>query len=91
MSAWVEPNKKRGESKREHLVIDWTKRLNLSVWGNPRFDVHFTDGTAHTTKSDASVSYDVDNFTGREYRGKPVDVVLTRAGRIIYMRLSEES
>jgi hypothetical protein len=87
---WQEPNKRRGEYARYGLVIDWIKRLNNSQYGNPRFSVHFKDGTEHVTSSDASCSYGVENYeSDRTLRGKPIDIVLTRAGRIVYTRSTE--
>lgn len=58
-------------------------RRNNSVNGNPRFDLHTSDGT-FTTQSDAACSYDVDNITRTIPRGETIPVVLhtTPAGRV---------
>lgn len=60
-------------------IIDHLERLNNSVNGNPRYRVHFTDGTSALTQSDAAVSYGIGN---PEFRGVPVEFKLSRAGRI---------
>lgn len=58
-------------------------RLTNSVNGNPRFDLHTSDGT-YRTQSDASCSYDVDNITRTIPRGETIPVTLhtTPAGRV---------
>lgn len=58
-------------------------RQGCSVNGNPRFDLHTSDGTFRTM-SDASCSYDVDNITRTIPRGEtiPVTLSLTPAGRV---------
>jgi hypothetical protein len=83
---WRDPDTRAGESLRANLRISHVTRMNMSASGNPRFTVHFTDDSAHATSSDASVNYDIENF---QSRGRPVDIVLTRAGRIIYMRRNQ--
>jgi hypothetical protein len=82
---WQEPNKKRGEAARYGLRIWRTERLTTTASGNPRFRIWFEDDTTtwFQTSSDASCAYDVDNLSGR---GGLIDIVLTRSGRIIYMR-----
>ena len=62
--------------------IDYLERLNSSVNGNPRFRVHFTDGSSAETQSDAAVSYGLEN---RENFDTDVDVTFTRAGRVSYL------
>lgn len=58
-------------------------RLNNSTNGNPRFRVMFLDDSGeyreHITKSDASCSYDIENF---RRSGKRAHVYLTKAGRV---------
>lgn len=61
------------------LTIATLERLKLSVNGNPRFRVTFTDGTSAQTQTDASVGYSIENS---EYRDVPVRVSFTPAGRI---------
>lgn len=58
-------------------------RLTNSTNGNPRFDLHTSDGTFRT-QSDASCSYDVDNIVRTIPRGETIPVVLhtTPAGRV---------
>lgn len=61
------------------VTIASLERLPLSVKGNPRFRVTFTDGTVAQTQTDASVGYSIEN---PEYRRAPVRVSFTPAGRI---------
>jgi len=70
-----------GDRVRTGLVIEYLERLNNSVNGNPRYRVHFTDATVADTQSDASFNYEIDNS---EFRGVPLRVTFTRAGRISY-------
>lgn len=58
--------------------IEKLDRLNNSANGNPRYRVHFTDGTDAITSSDRSFCYAIAN---PEMRGD-VEVTYTRAGRI---------
>lgn len=60
-------------------TIESLERLNNSVNGNPRYRVHFTDGTSALTQSDASLGYCIGN---PEYRDVPLEVITTKAGRI---------
>lgn len=60
-------------------TIDHLERLNNSANGNPRYRIHFTDGSSAITASDASFCYGIEN---REYRDVPLVIVWTRAGRI---------
>ena len=64
-------------------TIDYVERLNNSYYGNPRFKVHFTDGTSALTMSDVSVNYGLANAT--KWSG-PVEVTMSRAGRIRYIK-----
>lgn len=64
-----------------YLSIVSTERLNNSVNGNPRFSVTFNDGTTHQTQSDASCSYDIDNYS----RSRDTAFwVFTPAGKVSY-------
>lgn len=58
-------------------------RLNVSINANPRFRVEFDNETELVTQSDASVNYGIENV---ELRNVPVDVWLTRNGRIHHMQ-----
>lgn len=69
--------------------IDYVTRLNNSVNGNPRFKVHFDDGSSAITQSDASVNYDVENLAHcRNGHGYDVLVTFSRAGRITDMEIA---
>lgn len=57
-------------------------RLTNSVNGNPRYRVHFTDGSSALTQSDAGFCYAINN---PEFRDAPVLVEFTRAGRIAHI------
>jgi len=70
-----------GGKDRTGLVIESLERLNNSVNGNPRYRVHFTDGTVADTQSDASLNCGISN---PEFRDVPLRVTFTRAGRISY-------
>ena len=63
--------------------IDSLERLHNSVNGNPRFRVHFTDGSVAQTQSDASFNY---GLTNRENFNTDVDVTFTKSGRISDLR-----
>lgn len=63
----------------ETKTIERLERLRLSVNGNPRFRVTFTDGSVADTMSDAGFAYGLEN---REYRNTPVVVTYTRNGKI---------
>lgn len=58
-------------------------RRNNSVNGNPRYDLHTSDGT-FTTQSDGACAYDVDNIIRTIPHGETIPVTLhtTRAGRV---------
>lgn len=60
-------------------TIEKLERLKLSVNGNPRFRVTFTDGSVAQTQTDSSVGYSIEN---PEYRDVPVVISFTRTGRI---------
>lgn len=62
--------------------IESLERLTNSAYGNPRYRVHFTDGSSAVTQSDASFCY---GLTNRENFGVPVRVTWTRAGRIAHI------
>jgi hypothetical protein len=57
------------------------ERLNNSKDGNPRFKVHFDDGTSALTQTDAAVNYGLEN---PEYKDVLVKFTMTSAGRIRY-------
>lgn len=61
-------------------VIDWLERLRNSANGNPRYRIHFTDGTVLATKPDADVSYGLGN--PEVNRGVSVLVKTTPAGLV---------
>lgn len=65
------------------LTIAKIERLKLSTNGNPRFRVTFTNGLMAQTQTDGAVGYSIEN---PEYRGVPVLVTFTRAGRITDVR-----
>ncbi len=60
-------------------VITHLERLNNSSNGNPAWRVHLDNGNVYRTKSDSSVSYEINNDT---YRGVTVRLLLTEAHRI---------
>lgn len=64
-------------------TIDHLESLRNSVNGNPRFKVHFTDGTTALTQTDASVNYGLGN---PENIGVPVKVTATPSGRIAHVQ-----
>lgn len=72
------------------VVLYSVERLNNSTNGNPRFSLWTSQGT-FTTKSDASVNYDVENVANKIPAGEGVLVhlTLTRAGRVEGMEVSE--
>jgi hypothetical protein len=63
--------------------IDYLTRLTNTVNGNPRFRVHFTDGSSAVTSSDASFAYGLGN---PENLDNDVEVTFTKAGRISDLR-----
>jgi hypothetical protein len=63
------------------------KRLINSHAGNPRRQYTLTDGRVLVNATDASVSYDMDNF-GPDHRanaGRPIRFTLDHHGRITGM------
>jgi len=71
-------------------VIDHVIRLNNSKNGNPRYDVHFTNGESYRTQSDGSVNYDIDNIMMSKNTGRPVTVQLTPGRRIYAIKLNSD-
>jgi hypothetical protein len=65
-----------------------TERLKLSRNGNPRFRIMIENHGMYTTSSDASVSYDIDNWSRS---GEVVEWTLTRAGRVAYGQVVESN
>jgi hypothetical protein len=63
--------------------IDYLERLNNSVNGNPRFRVHFEDGSTAETQTDNALNYGLEN---PENFGADVAVTFTKAGRISDLR-----
>ena len=63
--------------------IDWLERMTNSVNGNPRFRIHFTDGSSAVSQSDAAFCYGLEN---RENFGVDVVVTFTKAGRVADLR-----
>ena len=70
------------------FVIDYAETLNNSRWGNPRYKVHFTNGEAYVTQSDATVSWEIPNLLRNK---RPVTVHLTRAGRIARIAIQPDN
>lgn len=66
--------------------IDYLKRRNNSVNGNPRFLVVFTDGSSALTQSDAAFCYGIEN---PEFRDVPVEVSFSRAGLITNVEVAK--
>ena len=60
-------------------TIERLERLNGSRMGNPRFLIHFTDGTTAKTQTDSMVAYGLEN---RENIGVPVRVKATPSGMV---------
>lgn len=60
-------------------TIERLERMRSSSLGNPRFLIHFTDGTTATTEPNGSVAYGLEN---RENIGAPVDVWAHRSGTV---------
>jgi hypothetical protein len=65
--------------------IERLERLNSSVNGNPRFCIHFDDGTDAITSSDAAFCYGIEN---PEYHGTDLKVTYSRAGRVADVELA---
>lgn len=61
-------------------TIERLERLKLSVNGNPRFRIYFTDGQTALTQTDSSIAYGLEN---RKNIGVPVTVTATPAGRVV--------
>lgn len=74
---------KRQETVIRNVTITGARRLANSRNGNPRYDVALSDGSVRLTQSDASCSYEISNYAGRPVA---LDVTLTPAGRISYVR-----
>jgi hypothetical protein len=68
------------------ITITSLERLTLSTNGNPRFRITFDSGLVAQTQSDAGFAYAIEN---PEYRNVPLDVTLSRAGRITKVKRSD--
>ena len=65
------------------VQIVHSERLTNSTNGNPRYRLVFdVEPFTAVTQSDASCSYDVDNYMRREYAGRTFTIETTRAGRV---------
>lgn len=74
--------------KGEHAftgVIARLERAKSSVNGNPAYWVYFAYGAVVRTQTDSGVAYAIEN---PEYRGVPVTVALTKAGRIFAIEVA---
>lgn len=68
-------------------VVDYVERLNNTQTGNPRYAVHFTDGTIAQTKSDAAFVPAIQDISMR-YPNE-VCVMFNNRGTIADMRPKE--
>lgn len=68
------------------ITIIALERLRNTVNGNPRYRITFDNGLAAVSQSDAGFTYAI---TNPEYRDTPLDVTLTRAGRVSHVKVSE--
>jgi hypothetical protein len=64
-------------------IISSLTRLTNSVNGNPRYRIHFDDGSSAITSSDSAFCYALNN---PGYVGHHVEVTFTRAGRVSDVR-----
>jgi hypothetical protein len=81
-------NTKRGETTYTGTITE-LRRATSSVNSNPAWYVYFESGFDsgwYRTQSDSMVSYEIDNSG---YRGVPVTVALTKAGRIFAIEVAE--
>lgn len=67
-----------------YLKIESIRSLRSSQYGNPRYEITFTDGTVAQTQSDASVNYGI---TNPEYQGVTLKVSFTR-GKITHVKVA---
>lgn len=63
------------------------ERLNNSRNGNPRYRLHFDDGTSALTQSDSSCAYEIGNHV---IVNAALELTLTRAGRVCGIRKAEQ-
>lgn len=70
------------ETIRAGLVISRLERMRSSFYGNPRFQVTFTDGTSAPTEVDGSVGYGIENSG---FRDTPLRVTFNRYGHVSYI------
>lgn len=61
------------------VTIDRVERLGVSVYGNPYYRIHTTDGESYRTQINASINYSIENS---ENFGRPVELTMTEAGRV---------
>lgn len=73
----------------ELRTISRIERLKNSAHGNPRFRFHFDDATSANLQSNSAFGYEVGNPGFRE--GDTVQVSLSRAGTVEYMRTAGEA
>lgn len=75
----------RGETTVVKTVVR-AERLHNSVNGNPRYRLHFDDATSALTQSDSACAYEITNYP---VNGRPLELTLTRAGRVCGIRKIE--
>jgi hypothetical protein len=61
------------------VTIDRVERLGVSVYGNPYYRIHTTDGESYRTQINASINYSIENS---ENFGRTVELSMTEAGRV---------
>lgn len=71
---------------RTGLTVARIERGGTSYYGNPWYWVSFDDDSRARTQQDAGFAYGIEN---PEWRGVPLDVHFTAAGRIAFWRAAQ--
>lgn len=77
-------------AQREHIEYDQTierlERMRSSVNGNPRYRLHFTDGSTAETQVDTHIALGL----GPRYEGVPVHIKATPSGLVWDVQIKGE-
>jgi len=78
-------------AQRQHIEYDQTierlERMQNSTEGNPRYRLHFTDGSTAEMQKNAMVGYAL----GPRYVGVPVHIKATPGGQVWSVEIVEDS
>ena len=68
------------------VTLDYVERLNNSHYGNPRYLLHFTDGSCYRSEPEAAFSYGI---TNSEYYDVPLRITVNGRRLVTYVEILE--